>query len=70
MKYRIKRSLLLHLYTRLSEVAEYPANLNESRIGEMRCQWVLGNYDQAVEAAKKVILIIIVVRCSFIFANT
>jgi len=45
----------LHLYTRLAEVAEYPANVNEGRIGEMRCQWVLGNYDPAVAAAQKVL---------------
>lgn len=45
----------LHLYSRLAEVAEYPANLNDARIGEMRCQWMLGSYDAAVAAAQKVL---------------
>ncbi len=45
----------LHQYIRMAQVAEYPANVNEGRIGEMRCQWVLGNYDLAVEAAQKVL---------------
>jgi len=45
----------LSLYSRLAEVAEYPSNLNEGRIGEMRCHWSLGNYDLATEAAQKVI---------------
>jgi len=45
----------LHLYTRLAEVAEYPVNKNEAKVVEMRCHWVLGNYDQAVEAARTVI---------------
>jgi TolA-binding protein len=45
----------LRLYSRLAAVAEYPANVNEGRVGEMRCQWLLGNYDLAVEAAQRVI---------------
>lgn len=45
----------LTLYKRMAEVAEYPANVNEGRIGEMRCHWALGNYDQAVESAQKVL---------------
>jgi tetratricopeptide (TPR) repeat protein len=45
----------LPLYSRLAEVAEYPANVTEGRIGEMRCQWFLGNYDLAINAAQKVI---------------
>ncbi|TAL58616.1 MAG: tetratricopeptide repeat protein [Bacteroidetes bacterium] len=45
----------LTLYKRLAEVAEYPANINEGRTGEMRCQWMLGNYDLAVESAQKVL---------------
>lgn len=48
------RNALKH-YTRLAEVAEYPANVNEGRIGEMRCHWALGNYDLAVESAQKVL---------------
>ncbi|MBI4929167.1 MAG: tetratricopeptide repeat protein [Bacteroidetes bacterium] len=43
----------LHQYIRLAQVAEYPANMNEGKIGEMRCQWVLGNYELATEAAQK-----------------
>jgi tetratricopeptide (TPR) repeat protein len=42
-------------YVRLSQIAEYPANVNEGRIGEMRCQWLLGNFDLAKEAAQKVV---------------
>ena len=42
-------------YIRLSQVAEYPTNVNEAKIGEMRCQWLLGNYDLAKEAAQKVV---------------
>ena len=45
----------LHQYIRLAQVAEYPANVNEGRIGEMRCQWTLGNYELAAEAAQKVL---------------
>ena len=45
----------LPLYSRLADIAEYPANVNEGRIGEMRCQWSLGNYDLATERAQKVI---------------
>ena len=45
----------LHQYIRLAQVAEYPSNVNEGRIGEMRCQWLIGNFDLANEAAKKVI---------------
>lgn len=45
----------LKQYIRLAEVAEYPANVNEGRIGEMRCQWLSGNFDLAAEAAQKVI---------------
>ncbi|MBI4946570.1 MAG: tetratricopeptide repeat protein [Bacteroidetes bacterium] len=41
-------------YIRLAQVAEYPANVNEARIGEMRCQWLLANYDSAKMAAQKV----------------
>src|ERR1035437_1642559 len=42
-------------YIRLSQIAEYPANVNEGRTGEMRCQWLLGNYDLAKESAQKVL---------------
>jgi tetratricopeptide (TPR) repeat protein len=42
-------------YIRLAQVAEYPANVNEGRIGEMRCQWILNNFDLASEAAKRVL---------------
>jgi len=45
----------LHQYIRLAQIAEYPTNMNEGRIGEMRCQWVIGNSTLANEAAKKVI---------------
>ncbi len=45
----------LHLYARLAEKAEYPANVNEGKVGEMRCHWLLGNYDLAAETAQKVI---------------
>ena len=42
-------------YIRLAQVAEYPANVNEGKIGEMRCEWLLGKYDSAPAAAQKVI---------------
>ncbi len=42
-------------YIRLAQVAEYPSNISEGRIGEMRCQWVLNNFDLASEAAQKVL---------------
>jgi TolA-binding protein len=45
----------LPLYSRLTDVAEYPANVNEGAIGKMRCQWSIGNYDLATEAALRVI---------------
>lgn len=45
----------LHQYIRLAQVAEYPANAVEGKIGEMRCQWVLGNFNLANEAAKKIL---------------
>ena len=45
----------LHQYIRLAQVAEYPANVNEGRIGEMRCQWLLTNFELATEAAQKVL---------------
>ena len=44
-------------YTRLAKVAEYPANVNEGRIGEMRCHWLLANYDLCMEAAQKVLVL-------------
>ena len=46
----------LHQYIRLVQVAEYPANVNEGKIGEMRCQWFLGNFNLANEAAKQIIV--------------
>ncbi len=45
----------LNMYSRLARVAEYPANVNEGRIGEMRCQWLLGKYDSAAVAAQHVL---------------
>lgn len=47
----------LHQYIRLAQIAEYPANVNEGKIGQMRCQWLLGNYELASEAAQKVLAI-------------
>lgn len=44
-------------YTRLSKVAEYPANANEGKIGEMRCFWLLGQFEQAAASAQNVLLI-------------
>lgn len=42
-------------FIRLAQVAEYPVNIIEGRTGEMRCQWLLGNYDMAHEAARKLL---------------
>lgn len=47
----------LNLYTKLAEVAEYPSNINDAMIGQMRCQWLLGNYDASAEAARKVLVL-------------
>ncbi|HNO70177.1 MAG TPA: tetratricopeptide repeat protein [Bacteroidia bacterium] len=44
-------------YTRLAETAEYPANSNEGRMGEMRCNQELKNYEAAAESAKKVLIL-------------
>jgi tetratricopeptide (TPR) repeat protein len=45
----------LQAYLRLEEIAEVPSNIMEARIGQMRCNFKLAQYDPAKIAAKKVI---------------
>lgn len=47
----------LNQYIRLAEVAEYPANVSEGKIGTMRCRFLLKNYDDAIVAAQQVLQI-------------
>lgn len=42
-------------YTKLEELAEYPKNIMDARIGEMRCNYLLKNYDAAITVSNKVI---------------
>ncbi|MBI2272145.1 MAG: tetratricopeptide repeat protein [Bacteroidetes bacterium] len=42
-------------YIKLEEVAEYPRNIMDARIGEMRCNYYLKNYDAAITGSNKVI---------------
>lgn len=42
-------------YVKLEEVAEYPKNIMNARIGQMRCNYYLKDYDKAIIVANKVI---------------
>jgi TolA-binding protein len=42
-------------YVKLEELAEYPKNIMDARIGQMRCNYLLKNYDAAITVANKVI---------------
>lgn len=56
INFRIKNyESALRQYVRLAQIAEYPANIIEGVTGEMRCHWLLGNYDMAHHAAKKLL---------------
>jgi TolA-binding protein len=45
----------LKSYQRLENEAEIVSNIRDARIGVMRCRYRLKNYDDAIEAAKKVL---------------
>lgn len=47
----------LEAYTKLLEIAEDNENINEARLGIMRCQWNLKNMDKIVENCDKVLKI-------------
>ncbi|MCC6691124.1 MAG: tetratricopeptide repeat protein, partial [Bacteroidia bacterium] len=42
-------------YVKLEELAEYPKNIMNARIGQMRCNFNLKNFDAAIASANKVI---------------
>lgn len=48
-------SAALIAYTKLEELAEVPANIMEARIGQMRSNYKLKQFDASIAAAKKVI---------------
>ena len=42
-------------YIKLEELAEYPQNIMEARIGQMRCNYLLKNFDAAITVSTKVL---------------
>jgi len=42
-------------YEQLEQIAEYKSNIIEARIGQMRCEFLLKNYADAITAAEKVL---------------
>jgi tetratricopeptide (TPR) repeat protein len=53
----VKKELALPYYQRIEQVSSNPENLNNARIGQMRCHFLLENYISAAEYAKKVLLV-------------
>lgn len=52
-----KKEDALPYYQRVEQVSSNPDNLNNARIGQMRCNFLLENYVNAAEYAKKVLIV-------------